>query len=86
MTSKKVWFVTGCSKGLGHALVKKLLEEGYPVAAATITMTITTAITTQGQRACFFFRVFLVCVFIAFCPAGKPPRFLPFPPKTSCRL
>lgn len=35
MTSKKVWFVTGCSKGLGHALVKKLLEEGYPVAAAS---------------------------------------------------
>lgn len=35
MTSKKVWFVTGCSKGLGHALVKKLLEEGYPVAATS---------------------------------------------------
>lgn len=35
MTSRKVWFVTGCSKGLGHALVKKLLEEGYPVAATS---------------------------------------------------
>lgn len=35
MTHKKVWFVTGCSKGLGHALVHKLLEEGYPVAATS---------------------------------------------------
>lgn len=38
MTDKKVWFVTGCSKGLGHALVKKLLEKGYPVAATSRTV------------------------------------------------
>lgn len=35
MKSKKVWFVTGCSKGLGHALVGELLEQGYPVAATS---------------------------------------------------
>ena len=33
--SKKVWFVTGASKGLGLALVKKLLAEGYRVAATS---------------------------------------------------
>ncbi|RFS15661.1 SDR family NAD(P)-dependent oxidoreductase [Emticicia sp. C21] len=33
--SKKVWFVTGASKGLGLALVKKLLTEGYRVAATS---------------------------------------------------
>ncbi len=32
---KKVWFVTGASKGLGLSLVKKLLEEGYHVAATS---------------------------------------------------
>lgn len=32
---KKVWFVTGASKGLGLALVKKLLEQGYRVAATS---------------------------------------------------
>jgi NAD(P)-dependent dehydrogenase (short-subunit alcohol dehydrogenase family) len=32
---KKVWLVTGASKGLGLALVKRLLQEGYPVAATT---------------------------------------------------
>ncbi|WP_343033735.1 SDR family oxidoreductase [Fulvivirga kasyanovii] len=32
---KKVWFVTGASKGLGLALVRKLLESGYRVAATT---------------------------------------------------
>ncbi|HKO81760.1 MAG TPA: oxidoreductase [Chitinophagaceae bacterium] len=31
----KVWFVTGASKGLGLALVKKLLAEGYRVAATS---------------------------------------------------
>lgn len=31
----KVWYVTGASQGLGLALVKKLLEEGYRVAATT---------------------------------------------------
>ena len=33
MAEKKVWFVTGCSKGMGNVLVGKLLEEGYRVAA-----------------------------------------------------
>lgn len=31
----KVWFVTGASKGLGLALVKKLLSSGYKVAATS---------------------------------------------------
>ncbi|THU41482.1 SDR family oxidoreductase [Niastella caeni] len=31
----KIWFVTGASKGLGLALVKKLLKEGYCVAATS---------------------------------------------------
>lgn len=31
MGNKKVWFVTGCSKGLGKALVEELLAQGYPV-------------------------------------------------------
>lgn len=31
----KVWFVTGASKGLGLSLVKKLLKEGYLVAATS---------------------------------------------------
>ena len=35
MDNKKVWYVTGASKGLGLALVKTLLEEGYPVAATS---------------------------------------------------
>ena len=33
--NKKVWFVTGASKGLGLSLVKKLLSEGYRVAATS---------------------------------------------------
>lgn len=33
--NKKVWLITGCSKGLGRALVQKLLEQGYPVAATS---------------------------------------------------
>jgi NAD(P)-dependent dehydrogenase (short-subunit alcohol dehydrogenase family) len=32
---KKVWFVTGASKGLGLSLVKKLLQQGYRVAATS---------------------------------------------------
>lgn len=32
---KKIWFVTGASKGLGLALVKKLLKEGYRVVATS---------------------------------------------------
>ncbi|WP_031425442.1 SDR family oxidoreductase [Flavimarina sp. Hel_I_48] len=35
MDTKKVWFVTGASKGLGLALVNKLLAEGYSVAATS---------------------------------------------------
>lgn len=35
MKTKKVWFVTGASKGLGLILVKKLLKEGYCVAASS---------------------------------------------------
>lgn len=33
--TKKVWFVTGASKGLGLTLVKRLLAEGYQVAATS---------------------------------------------------
>ena len=32
---KKVWFITGASKGLGLSLVKKLIAEGYSVAATS---------------------------------------------------
>ena len=35
MKNKKVWFVTGASKGLGLTLVKALLSEGYYVAATS---------------------------------------------------
>jgi NAD(P)-dependent dehydrogenase (short-subunit alcohol dehydrogenase family) len=35
MKTKKVWFVTGASKGLGLSIVKKLLEQGYQVAATS---------------------------------------------------
>ncbi|QPH40045.1 SDR family NAD(P)-dependent oxidoreductase [Pedobacter endophyticus] len=35
MENKKVWFVTGASKGLGLTLVKKLLSKGYQVAATS---------------------------------------------------
>ncbi|WP_345988503.1 SDR family NAD(P)-dependent oxidoreductase [Chryseobacterium sp. Chry.R1] len=35
METKKVWFVTGASKGLGLSLVRKLLSEGYRVAATS---------------------------------------------------
>jgi NAD(P)-dependent dehydrogenase (short-subunit alcohol dehydrogenase family) len=35
METKKVWFVTGASKGLGLILVQKLLAEGYNVAATS---------------------------------------------------
>lgn len=38
MNTKKVWFVTGASKGLGLALVKVLLKEGYKVAATSRTV------------------------------------------------
>ncbi|MBL3658792.1 SDR family oxidoreductase [Fulvivirga sediminis] len=35
MSTKKVWFITGASKGLGLILTKKLLTEGYLVAATS---------------------------------------------------
>lgn len=35
MKTQKVWFVTGASKGLGSTLVKRLLTEGYKVAATS---------------------------------------------------
>jgi len=35
MNSSKVWYVTGTSQGLGLTLVKKLLENGYRVAATS---------------------------------------------------
>ncbi|WP_205513931.1 SDR family NAD(P)-dependent oxidoreductase [Longitalea arenae] len=38
MSTKKVWFVTGASKGLGLSLVKRLLNEGYKVAATSRTV------------------------------------------------
>tara|TARA_R110000796_G_scaffold104102_1_gene213694 strand:+ start:29223 stop:30059 length:837 start_codon:yes stop_codon:yes gene_type:complete len=38
MDTKKVWLVTGASKGLGLSLVKKLLNEGYKVVATSRTV------------------------------------------------
>ncbi|GAS83159.1 SDR family oxidoreductase [Paenibacillus amylolyticus] len=35
MTQNNVWFVTGASKGLGLALVQKLLSQGFSVAATS---------------------------------------------------
>jgi len=35
MSTSKVWYVTGASQGLGLILVKKLLENGYRVAATS---------------------------------------------------
>ncbi|MFC6101405.1 oxidoreductase [Olivibacter domesticus] len=35
MENKKVWFITGASKGLGLALVKQLLQAGHQVAATS---------------------------------------------------
>ena len=35
MNNKKVWLVTGASKGLGLSLVKQLLEQGHKVAATS---------------------------------------------------
>lgn len=37
MSTQKVWFVTGASKGLGLALVRKLLQAGHKVAATSRT-------------------------------------------------
>lgn len=38
MSTQKVWLVTGASKGLGLTLVKKLLHQGYAVAATSRTV------------------------------------------------
>lgn len=35
MDNQNVWYITGASKGLGLALVKKLLDQGYRVAATS---------------------------------------------------
>jgi NAD(P)-dependent dehydrogenase (short-subunit alcohol dehydrogenase family) len=35
MNEKKIWFITGASKGLGLTLVKKLLADGFQVAATS---------------------------------------------------
>jgi short-subunit dehydrogenase len=35
MKNEKIWYVTGASQGLGLTLVKKLLENGYKVAATS---------------------------------------------------
>lgn len=35
MEKRKVWFITGASKGLGLSLAKRLLGEGYQVAATS---------------------------------------------------
>jgi NAD(P)-dependent dehydrogenase (short-subunit alcohol dehydrogenase family) len=35
MDTKRVWFITGASKGLGLSLVKRLLSAGYQVAATS---------------------------------------------------
>ena len=35
MNTSKVWYVTGASQGLGLTLVKKLLDNGYRVAATS---------------------------------------------------
>ncbi|RXM60285.1 short-chain dehydrogenase/reductase, partial [Chryseobacterium sp. CH1] len=45
--NKKVWFVTGASKGLGFELVKKLLSEGFQVAATS--RTVESLISTIGE-------------------------------------
>ncbi|MET3501003.1 NAD(P)-dependent dehydrogenase (short-subunit alcohol dehydrogenase family) [Mucilaginibacter rubeus] len=51
MENNKVWFVTGASKGLGLALVKKLLNEGYKVAATSRSLSdLTKAVDTQNEQ------------------------------------
>ncbi len=50
MNNNKVWFVTGASKGLGLALVRKLLKEGYRVAATSRSVNaLQDAVQTEGD-------------------------------------
>lgn len=51
MNTEKVWFVTGASKGLGLTLAKKLLNDGYKVAATSRSIdSLTKAIGKQDNR------------------------------------
>jgi len=51
MENNKVWFVTGASKGLRLALVKKLLNEGYKVAATSRNLSdLTKAVDSQNEQ------------------------------------
>lgn len=50
MDTKKVWFVTGASKGLGLTLVKRLLNEGHSVAATSRNLSeLKTAVNSENE-------------------------------------
>lgn len=48
---KKVWLVTGSSTGLGRALVKELINQGYPVAATARDIKQITDLTADQKQA-----------------------------------
>jgi NAD(P)-dependent dehydrogenase (short-subunit alcohol dehydrogenase family) len=51
MENRKVWFVTGASKGLGLALVQKLLANGFAVAATSRSIDeLKTAVGVTGEQ------------------------------------
>lgn len=51
MENRKVWFVTGASKGLGLALAQKLLAEGFAVAATSRSIDeLKTAVGNTGEQ------------------------------------
>ncbi|WP_342086285.1 oxidoreductase [Dyadobacter sp. OTU695] len=51
MENRKVWFVTGASKGLGLALVQKLLANGFAVAATSRSIDeLKTAVGNTGEQ------------------------------------
>ncbi|MGI4864935.1 MAG: SDR family NAD(P)-dependent oxidoreductase [Janthinobacterium lividum] len=51
MTTKKIWFVTGASKGLGLTLVQQLLAAGYAVAATSRNLAeLTQAVSTATEQ------------------------------------
>ena len=51
MENRKVWFVTGASKGLGLALVQKLLANGHAVAATSRSIDeLKTAVGSTGEQ------------------------------------